>query len=257
MQIRKPLPPDHTLESLSPAEREAVLEHMRREWSFLPGNDRIYSLEETVPFEDSPLKGKRIIFLGSSVTEGTKSVKESFCDYLQKEDGIIPYKEAVAGTTLVDKDLRGPSYLKRMKTIPQDFAPDLFICQLSTNDSSLQMPLGQISEGKDYDPLTIAGAIETVITYAQATWNCPIMFYNGTKFQSEHYQAMVKILKEAKEKWGIGIIDLWNGIDLAEMEDTTYDLYMADPIHPTRAGYKLWWTPFFRQELVKFFASKA
>ena len=223
----------------------------------MPGNAPEYAVAAAAENPDSPLKGKRIIFLGSSVMAGTMAMNESFCDYLQKEDGIIMYKEALAGTSMVDKDQMGPSYIKRMRTIPADFAPDLFVCQLSTNDFTQKMPLGRPAERKDpadFDVMTIAGAIEYIIAYAKETWNCPVMFYTGTRFNGELYQQMVDLLLELKEKWNIEVADLWNEIDLSTVDDADYDLYMADPIHPTKAGYRLWWAPFFRQKLTEFFA---
>ena len=78
---------------------------------------------------------------------------------------------------------------------------------------------------------------------------------SGNKLQSRFldpaYRLMVDILYRLQKKWGIRIIDLWNDIDLEKMNDSTYELYMFDPIHPTRAGYLLWWTPFIREALIR------
>ena len=126
---------------------------------------------------------------------------------------------------------------------------DMFICQLSTNDATQDLTLGEISTGKtleDFDTSTIIGAMEYIICYAQQTWNCPVVFYTGTKFDNELYSQMVESLYELQEKWGIGIIDLWDGLDV-NIEN--YDLYMADEIHPTQAGYLEWWTPFMEEQL--------
>ncbi|MBP3893447.1 MAG: hypothetical protein J6D34_05320 [Atopobiaceae bacterium] len=30
-----------------------------------------------------------------------------------------------------------------------------------------------------------------------------------------------------------------------------YALYMHDPVHPTKAGYGLWWTPKFEEALLR------
>lgn len=236
---------------------EVVQQYMKmfaEQLTKMPGNAPEYAVANSVENPASPLKGKKIIFLGSSVMAGTMAMNESVCDYLQKEDGVIAYKEALAGTSMVDKDQMGPSFIKRMHTIPADFEADLFVCQLSTNDFSQNMPLGKIAESfdrKDFDTLTIAGAIEYIISYARETWQCPILFYSGTKFNGELYRQMVDLLLAIKEKWNINVLDLWNDVDLSTMEDSVYDLYMSDPIHPTRAGYKLWWTPFFRQRLTE------
>lgn len=123
---------------------------------------------------------------------------------------------------------------------------DAVVIQLSTNDASTDKPLGELSDSKsmaDFDTKTITGAIEYLIAYSQETWNCPVIFYTGTYFESEAYAAMVERLWEIEEKWGIGVIDLYNDKELNDIDEDTYNFYMYDEIHPTRAGYLEWWTP--------------
>lgn len=73
------------------------------ELAYLPGNSRKYSLNSVKTIE-SPLRHKKILFLGSSVTFGFGALGESFVDYLWKKDGIDAIKDAENGTTLVDQD---------------------------------------------------------------------------------------------------------------------------------------------------------
>lgn len=79
----------------------------------LPGNDLQYSPEEVQPVEDSPLSGKHILFLGSSVTYGAASKGVSFADYIAVRNGCSITKEAVSSTTLVDNG--NSSYISRIK----------------------------------------------------------------------------------------------------------------------------------------------
>ena len=171
-------------------------------------------------------------------------------------DGIVMIKEAVNGTTLVDVDAKGPSYIKRLRTIDKSFPADALICQLSTNDATQGMPLGKVTDERDpeaFDLQTIAGAMEYIISYAKSTWNCPVLFYSGTRFISDLYQNMTELLPVMQEKWNIGLIDLWNHEEMYTITDEAYSLYMFDPIHPTRAGYLEWWTPVFEKDLTAFF----
>lgn len=203
----------------------------------------------------NPLKGKTVIFLGSSVTCGSAAGGVSFADFLEKEDGIISIKEAVSGTTLVDGD--STSYVSRMKTINRCIKADAFVCQLSTNDASLKKPLGEISNSFDidsFDTQTVAGAIEYIIAYARRTWNCPVIFYTGTKYDSEIYGEMVGLLLEIQKKWNIGVLDLWNSEEMNAVSPEDYDYYMANGIHPNIEGYRRWWTPQFRKYLTELFA---
>lgn len=222
----------------------------------LPGNAKRFHPENIQPHTESPLKGKTIIYLGSSVTYGSDSLGVSFVEYIDRLNGTTSVKEAVSGTTLVTKDdASGSSYIPRMKTINPDIPADAFICQLSTNDATRHMPLGTISEGfelTDFDTETVAGAIEYIIAYAGKTWHCPVLFYTGTRFDCKEYGEMVKLLLEIQKKWNIGVIDLWNDVALNAISEKDYNLYMSNPIHPTQAGYLLWWTPAMEAYLYEF-----
>lgn len=214
---------------------------------FSKGNYKDFAVTESL---NSPINGKTVIFLGSSVTYGYGSFGTSFADFLADEDGIISVKEAVSGTTLAD--IKNNSYVSRMKNIDKTIKADAFICQLSTNDATKQIPLGNISESSDinsFDTLTVAGAIEYIISYVKDTWHCPVIFYTQAKYDSEQYEKMVILLQEIKDKWDIHIIDLWNNDKINNITDEERRLYLVDKIHPTKAGYKEWWLPVFQKEL--------
>lgn len=217
---------------------------------FNRGNYGEYSLKNSTTFENSPIKDKTVIFLGSSVTYGYGSMGVSFANYLEKTDGINAIKEAVSGTTLVD--VKDNSYVSRMKTINKNIKADAFVCQLSTNDATKEMPLGEISEShdiNDFDTQTIAGAIEYIIAYAKDIWSCPVVFYTQAKYDSDHYAKMVDLLLEIQKKWDIAVIDLWNDAEINNITDDQRKIYLIDHIHPTKAGYKEWWLPKFQETL--------
>lgn len=220
-----------------------------------PGNAAEYDVAAVGEDPDSPLRGKTILFLGSSVTEGYGSCGVTFVEYMEKTDGITPVKEAKGGTTLVTLD--STSYIPRMEKMDPTIRADAFVCQLSTNDATKKLPLGTVSDSKnrgDFDTSTVAGAIEYIISYASETWNCPVVFYTGTRYDSENYAAMVGLLLEIQEKWNCGVIDLWNDDGLNAISDAQRKLYMLDDIHPTKAGYLHWWTPAIRDYLRDFLA---
>lgn len=217
----------------------------------LPGNAVQYHLENVEPLADSPLKGKTICFLGSSVTNGSASLGVSMADYIGKRNDCAIIKEAVNGTTLTDKS--NLSYVQRLiRKVPLDTELDILVCQLSTNDASQKMPLGSISDSKDrdaFDRATILGSMEYIIAYAQETWDCAVVIYTGTRYESEAYQAMVDSLPALREKWGICVIDLWNDPQMNAVSEEDYAFYMSDNVHPTQAGYLKWWVPVMEQTL--------
>lgn len=214
------------------------------------GNKREYSASSCPPQEHSPLKGKRIAFLGSSVTYGFASRGESFADYLVSQDGILAFKYAVSGTTLGDMDSR--SYVSRLRAIEPDADFELLVCQLSTNDSTFGVPMGTISPSRDmtaFDTKTTIGAMEYILAYTEKVWHCPTAFFTCPRYPSASYQELVTRLYRLREKWGFDILDLWQDTKISEAICRNRDIYMTDDIHPTRACYQKLWTPFFRKRL--------
>lgn len=217
------------------------------------GNAKKYSVAET-QMEPSALINNQIAFLGSSVTYGAGSLGESFVDYLSKKDNVCAFKDAVSGTTLVDNDRN--SYVGRLGRLPVLEELTAFVLQLSTNDATkVQENLGEIVKDTDYDTQTVTGAIEYILNYVKKNWNCPVLIFSNPKFDSEFYGQMVERVKELQNKWNFDFLDLWDE-DSFDYDDKDRELYMLDPIHPTRAGYKLSWLPAIENELLKIKNSK-
>lgn len=217
------------------------------------GNASEYAPENAAVNEDSPLNGMTFIYLGSSVTEGFGACGTSFVQYLETQDGVTPVEEAVSGTTLVDNG--SSSYVQRLQTIDTSIDVDAFICQLSTNDAAKGYPEGEISDSydmSDFDTATIAGAIEYIIAYAYDTWDCPVIFYTGSKYDSDEYGDMVELLLQIQQKWDIGVIDMWDDDEFNDISSADRKLYMLDGKHPTKAGYLNWWTPYMRDYLIDY-----
>lgn len=213
----------------------------------LEGNSPQYSLAAVEQIPNSPLEGKNILYLGSSVTEGAASLQVSFVEYIAKRNNTTYVKNAVGGTTLVDEGLK--SYISRLKKIDKNQKFDLFVCQLSTNDS-WSKKLGSVT---DTNTKTICGAINYVIDYVNSVWGCPIVFYTNAYFEGGQYAEMVNSLKEISKLKNIGVIDLYTDSDFNAITDEQRKLFMKDDIHPTQAGYLLWWTPKMEQYLYQYF----
>lgn len=189
------------------------------------------------------LMGKTILFLGSSVTEGSAAGGISFADLLAERDGVILYKEAVGGTTMAGAG--SDSYVARMKQgrLPADIHANAMVCQLSTNDASQNLSISDIED-----------AIREIVSYTRRTWGCPIFFYTGTRFDSLNYRRMIDLLYHLAEELGFEILDLWNDPEMLAVSPDDYARYMEDPIHPRLVGYSEWWYPKFRDFLLKHLA---
>ena len=68
----------------------------------LPGNAESYGMDKLEALPDSPLQGKKALFLGSSVTYGAASLQEGIPEYFKVRLACEITKEAVSGTTLTD-----------------------------------------------------------------------------------------------------------------------------------------------------------
>lgn len=216
----------------------------------LKGNNEKYSVSQTLSLADRSLNGKTIYFLGSSVTYGSAALGESMADFIAKRNDCTIIKEAVSGTTLFDNG--ESSYVQRLKKFDVNCAPDVFICQLSTNDSMSKDKLGSVSQStqsNDFDKTTTCGAIEYIIDYVKKNWNCKIIFYTNPYFNRPTYKNMVDLLHQISKKWEIAVIDLYNDAEFNAITKEQRELYMDDEIHPTRAGYLEWWTPVFEQKI--------
>lgn len=222
----------------------------------LKGNREDYSVASTQEIADSPLEGKVIFWLGSSVTEGASSGQESMADFLAKKHGAQCIKEAVSGTTLADR--ASSSYVSRLdQYLASDERAghvDAFICQLSTNDKGFPDGFGVVTpadvrDAAAFDTATTFGAMEYIIATAKDTWDCPVYFYTNPPMGDENYETMVQSLEEIAEKWGVTIIDLYRDQAFNDISEEERALYMADSIHPTKAGYREWWLPKFEETL--------
>lgn len=176
------------------------------------------------------LKGKTILFLGSSVTQGAEHI--SFVEFMTEQCGITSVKEALGGTHLADLD--HISYVSRLKKVDTNLKLDLCICQLSTNDRHPDIPLSRTEAG-----------IRFILEYVKETFGCPIAFYTGTYFDNEKYAKMVDMLYELQKEYDFIIFDLYHDEEMLAVSEEDYAKYMIDPIHPTVLGYKEWWTPKF------------
>lgn len=184
------------------------------------------------------LKNKTILFLGSSVTHGSASNGVSFVDMIGEICGANCVKEAVSGTTLVD--INETSYISRLKSIAAGILPDLFVCQLSTNDAAKKLDITEIEK-----------AICFILDYVKTTFDCPIVFYTGTYYENDEYLKMVELLYDLKKNHDFYILDLYHDEEMLAVNEADYQRYMKDKVHPTLLGYREWWTPKFIDFLEK------
>ena len=229
--------------------------------------------------KENALNGKKFYYLGSSVTLGKDSGNEAIPEYLSAIDGISYQKEAVSGTTLRG-NTRDDSYVARLinsKKFNKEEKIDAFFIQLSTNDASKKEDtnFGSVLKEKTtdmskFDISTTMGAIEYIVNYVELIRNTKIFIYTNAYFDDvgkksvsyasgKKYSTLVKLTSKLEEKYesiedfDVTLIDLFNDEAFNNISNDDYELYMFDAIHPTKAGYLKWWTPFVEDALLGHF----
>ena len=247
-------------------------------------NHSDFFVDKVQRVKDSPLAGKTIYWLGSSVTYGANSGGEAMAEFLAAKTGAVCKKDAVSGTTIFDDNLTentgAKSYTRRLTNSTQfDKAAqvDAFICQISTNDAinSRLSKRGVITddsvmEKEMFNRKTTLGGVEYIISYVYETWDCPIYFYSGSYFgdngsgeartngdpSGTNYAKLIDDVKAVVAKWQdlgveVDVIDMFNDKDFnSAVSDKYYKWCTNDPIHRKRAGYLNWWMPYFEQYLI-------
>lgn len=240
------------------------------------GNDEMYNPENLTPAV-SPLNGKTLAALGSSITYGYGSEGIAFPEMIAKIDQCRFIKQAISGMTLAcvpERPETHPegSYVRQLlDMIDPSEKIDAFVVQLSTNDAQKGIEMGKISDSyasEDQDQGTIIGAMEFILAYIRETWNCPVIFYinayldrgyleffsakspaiqisvdDACKNLIVNYENMIHALYELQKKWHFRIADLWNNEDIRNASYELRDRMMSDPIHPRKSGYLFWYVP--------------
>lgn len=220
------------------------------------GNKEEYSVASTPSIDNSPLKNKTFLFLGSSVTYGEKSYGESIPDYLAKKHQCTSVKEAVSGTTLMDKTTAaGKSYVRRLEEYlakeGKANSLDGFILQLSTNDISYRDQWGSVApdEEKDastFDKQTTIGAMEYIFATIREAYHCPLYLFSNSRY-NDYYGELVKLAIPAVAKWDVTFINLHDDAAFNDITPEQHEKYMDDNVHPSRCGYRDWWLPKFEE----------
>ena len=108
------------------------------------------------------LQGKKINFLGDSITEGlgTTNTENRFTDILARKYGAICRNYGISGTRIAKpKDSKENNFCTRVETMSDD--ADMVIVFGGTNDFGTEIPLGTMS---DCIQSTFYGALHVLLT---------------------------------------------------------------------------------------------
>ncbi|MBR2809946.1 MAG: hypothetical protein IKD69_01065 [Solobacterium sp.] len=265
-------------EALSDEEKEGI--NYDKVAELLNANSDTLNVENVEKGTVENLEGKTIGYLGSSITYGFATGGVAFPEYIEQMSGSESVKQAISGgpLALVEGVRDEISYVRQLwdGALKDVEHLDALVVQLSTNDASLGIPVGELSESfkaEDLDYSTIMGAMEYIIAYAKEKWNCPVLYYvnpyltddaidrfangdeNTAKILHEQYQGvyedMIAALYEIQGKWGIDVVDMWNDPETRNVNNDLRPYFMSDPIHPFKAGYYFWYAPKIMAQLAE------
>ena len=203
------------------------------------------------------LRGKNIVFLGDSITQGAGATKEEnvYLEVCAKKLGAKAVNFGLGGTRIApqitpsEEAFYDEYFLLRAKKMDKD--ADLVVVFGGTNDFGHgDAPFGRIG---DKDPATFCGAYDALIEYLMATYGkekliivYPLRRRNetatngdgskaeGSKPLAEYYDAE----KAIAEKCGLKSVDFWNDGDLNPNTPDGNENF-ADGLHPNDIGHRL------------------
>ena len=203
------------------------------------------------------LRGKKIVFLRDSITQGAGATKEEnvYLEVCAKKLGAKAVNFGVGGTRIAPQITPSAEafcdeyFLLRAKKMDKD--ADLVVVFGGTNDFGHgDAPFGRIG---DKDPATFCGAYDALIEYLMATYGkekliivYPLRRRNetatngdgskaeGSKPLAEYHDAE----KVVAEKCGLKSVDFWNDGDLNPNKPDGNENF-ADGLHPNDIGHRL------------------
>lgn len=204
------------------------------------------------------LKGKKINFLGDSITYGAKTSGEEkrFSNLIAQRYGAICNNYGIGGTRIArQKKPSAKSYADRdfcSRVDEMDDDADIIIVFGGTNDfGNGDAPLGEMS---DRTPYTFYGALHTL--YAKLTEKypgkqivilTPLHRWNennkrgegGKKEDIGTLKDYVEAIREVAEYYSFPVLDLYAVSGIQPGVRIMRERFMPDDLHPNDAGHEI------------------
>lgn len=201
------------------------------------------------------IRGKKINFLGDSITEGcgVANAENIFHARLAREYGLAEARNyGIGGTriarqTVPSNERWDQDFISRVDIMDPD--ADIVVVFGGTNDFGHgDAPLGEMS---DRTPYTFYGAChilceKLINKYPEAliVFMTPLHRLNeddprgdGYKQERGSLKVYINILKEVLEFYSIPTLDLWSVSSLQPKVDVLRERYCPDGLHPNDAGH--------------------
>ena len=201
------------------------------------------------------LKGKKINFLGDSITEGcgTSGVGYRFTDLIEKNTGAVCRNYGIGGTRIAAQHNRvNPvwdenDFCSRVEKMDPD--ADIVVVFGGTNDFGHgDAPIGQMSDRTDR---TFYGALHTLYTRLLERYPesaiivlTPLHRCNEASLRGDNKPAdvgdlstYVNIIRRVAEYYSLPVLDLYACSGLQPLVPVIKERYVPDGLHPNDAGH--------------------
>lgn len=198
------------------------------------------------------LKGKKINFLGDSITEGVGTSGEEciFLNLLKEKCGLQCARNyGIGGTRIADyiKEKPGnlkPSFSARFSEMDDD--ADIVVVFGGTNDyGDSTSKLGQFG---DTEPITFYGALDKLMKgliekypSSQLVFMTPVHRKNEltpNPYSGEALLSYVQAIKEMAAYYSIPVLDLYAVVGIQPNLEIQKSMYCPDGLHPNDAGHR-------------------
>lgn len=203
------------------------------------------------------LKGKKIAFLGDSITQGVgvSCEENTFWNMLGRRTGAEVYGYGISGTRIADQQNPDPEvasdryFASRVNEMIPD--ADIVVVFGGTNDYGHgDAPLGCMTDRRDD---TFYGACHLLIQRlinrypeAQLVFMTPLHRLEEERVDEactvnsrRNLKRYVEIIREVAEFYGVVLVDLFATCQIQPGVPVSKEKYMPDGLHPNDAGHQL------------------
>lgn len=199
------------------------------------------------------LKGKKLNFLGDSITEGVGTTGQDKCFHqlIKEKHGLSEARNyGVSGTRLAKQVT--PSANSRhdldfpMRAVEMDRDADVIVVFGGTNDFGHgDAPIGEMS---DRTPDTFYGALHYLYTFLMTEYPSARIFVctpihrlteNQPDIKGKILSDYAEMIREVARYYSLPVIDLYDIYGVQPSIDVQREMYMPDGLHPNDAGHIL------------------
>ncbi len=205
----------------------------------------------------SPLNGKKMLFMGDSISYGAGDsatylrTGRAWAGRIADITGAITTNASVSGAK-VSYQRGDDNWVYSQYLSHDDEKFDIIVMHGGVNDARHERPVGTLTDGKEdtkameKNRTSYAGGLEWIFYNVSKTNPDAKLFFianhrldGHSKGHAKDMSAYFNIAKEACEKWGVTFIDLYNNKELNDKLETTTTKYLPDTLHLNAAGYDI------------------